>query len=116
MDKPSQQRVSLRDIGRLANLSHSTVSLALRDNPSIALKTRQRVRELAASLGYVPDPMLRALAEYRRDKSVRRYQGSLAWINNDANPKGLDKHHEFFRYFNGAEQRAAELGYKLVPF
>ena len=115
-EKAPQQRVSLRDIGRLANLSHSTVSLALRDNPSIALKTRQRVRELAASLGYVPDPMLRALAEYRRDKSVRRYQGSLAWINNHYDPSNMDKHVELSLYWKGAEQRALELGYKLVRF
>ena len=115
-EKAPQQRVSLRDIGRLANLSHSTVSLALRDNPSIALKTRQRVRELAASLGYVPDPMLRALAEYRRDKSVRRYQGSLAWIDNHDNPKNVEKHVELSLYWKGAEQRALELGYKLVTF
>jgi DNA-binding LacI/PurR family transcriptional regulator len=114
--KPSQQRVSLRDIGRLANLSHSTVSLALRNHPSIAAKTRQRVRELAASLGYVPDPMLRALAEYRRDKATRRYQGSLAWVNNHLNPAELDKNIEFSLYRAGAEERAAELGYKLVAF
>ena len=115
-EKPPQQRVSLRDIGRLANLSHSTVSLALRDNPSIALKTRQRVRELAASLGYVPDPMLRALAEYRRDKSVRRYQGSLGWINNHGDPSNVDKNNELSLYWKGAEHRAQELGYKLVRF
>jgi DNA-binding LacI/PurR family transcriptional regulator len=109
-------RVSLRDIGRLANLSHSTVSLALRDHPSIAAKTRQRVRELATSLGYVPDPMLRALAEYRRDKAVRRYQGSLAWINNHPVPLDLENNKEFALYHRGAEERAAELGYKLVNF
>jgi DNA-binding LacI/PurR family transcriptional regulator len=117
MDRPlTPQRISLRDIGRLANLSHSTVSLALRNHPSIAAKTRKRVRDLAASLGYVPDPMLRALAEYRRDKAVRQYQGSLAWINNHPDPHALDARHEFTLYRQGAEERAAELGYKLVTF
>jgi DNA-binding LacI/PurR family transcriptional regulator len=115
-EKAPQQRISLRDIGRLANLSHSTVSLALRDNPSIALKTRQRVRELAASLGYVPDPMLRALAEYRRDKSVRRYQGSLGWISNHHDANDIVKHVELSLYWKGAEQRALELGYKMVRY
>ncbi len=115
-DSSTPARVSLRDIGRLANLSHSTVSLALRDHPSIALKTRQRVKELAESLGYVPDPMLRALAEYRRDKSVRRYQGSLAWINNHPVPQELYAIKEFALYRAGAEERAVELGYKLVDF
>ncbi len=116
MDEPvSPQRVSLRDIGRLANLSHSTVSLALRDHPSIAAKTKVRVRQLAASLGYAPDPMLRALAEYRRDKAVRRYQGSLAWIHYGSS-LNVNVGHEFILYRQGAEQRAAELGYKLVDF
>lgn len=117
MDKASlPQRISLRDIGRLANLSHSTVSMALRNNPSIAAKTRKRIQELAASLGYVPDPMLRALAEYRRGKATRQYQGALAWIDNDPNPVALNANHEFYWYRQGAEQRAMELGYKLVTF
>ena len=117
MDKaPVPQRISLRDIGRLANLSHSTVSLALRNHPSIAVKTRKRIQELATSLGYVPDPMLRALAEYRRDKATRQYQGALAWIDNDPNPAIQNANHEFSLYRQGAEQRAKELGYKLVTF
>ncbi|MEJ0000487.1 MAG: LacI family DNA-binding transcriptional regulator [Verrucomicrobiota bacterium] len=111
-----RHRVSLRDIGRLANLSHSTVSLALRNHPSIAAATRQRVKELAASIGYVPDPMLRALAEYRRDKAVRLYQGSLAWINNHPVPEELEKNGNSPFIVRGAESRATELGYKLVPF
>jgi DNA-binding LacI/PurR family transcriptional regulator len=118
MDQPApNQRISLRDIGRLANLSHSTVSLALRNHPSISAKTRERVRELANSLGYVPDPMLRALAEYRRDKAARRYQGSLAWINNHEQLRDPQSTTGFAHlYREGAERRAAELGYNLVTF
>ncbi|EIP97930.1 transcriptional regulator [Opitutaceae bacterium TAV1] len=107
------RRVSLRDLARRAGVSHATVSLALRDHPAVAATTKARVRELAERLGYQPDPMLRALAEYRRDKTGPRYRATLAWINFFAGEKSV---REPFGYRAGAEARAAELGYKLDVF
>lgn len=45
-------RVTLRDLAGYTGLSLSTVSLALRDSPRIAPKTRQRVQEIAEEMGY----------------------------------------------------------------
>jgi LacI family transcriptional regulator len=44
--------VTIYDIAEALNLSPSTVSRALNDNPRIKLKTRQRVQEYAASKGF----------------------------------------------------------------
>lgn len=41
------------DVARLAGVSQSTVSRALRDEPGMSERTRQRVRQAAAALGYV---------------------------------------------------------------
>ena len=107
------RRVSLRDLARLAGVSHATASLALRDNPSVAAATKARVCELAKEVGYQPDPMLRALAEYRRHKTRAPYRATLAWFNFFAVERST---REPFGYRAGAEARAAELGYRLDVF
>lgn len=45
--------VTLVDVARECGLSHSTVSLVLRNDPSIPERTRQRVQEAASRIGYV---------------------------------------------------------------
>ncbi|RRJ98860.1 LacI family transcriptional regulator [Opitutaceae bacterium TAV3] len=110
---PPPRRISLRDLARQAGVSHATVSLALRDHPAVAAATRTRIRELARQLGYQPDPMLRALAEYRRDKTHPHYRATLAWLNFFGGERSV---REPFGYRAGAEARAAELGYKLDVF
>lgn len=49
-------RVTLQDLARITDLSVSTVSLALRDSPRIAPKTKERVQEVAEQLGYRAAP------------------------------------------------------------
>lgn len=50
------------DVARVAGVSQSTVSRALRDDPSISAATRQHVRAVATSLGYVPIDRGRSLS------------------------------------------------------
>lgn len=110
------RRISLRDLARMAKVSHATVSLALRNSPDVAAATRERIEQLARACGYQPDPMLRALAEYRRDKTAPPYQSTLAWINYYQNPADADCVGDFRLHREGAEERARELGYKLELF
>jgi LacI family transcriptional regulator, galactose operon repressor len=53
--------VTSHDVARLARLSQSTVSRALRNDPRVAAETRERVLAAAASLGYVPNALARNL-------------------------------------------------------
>lgn len=46
---------TLKTIAELTGLAVTTVSRALADAPQIALETRQRVRKVAADIGYLPD-------------------------------------------------------------
>ena len=70
MPERVSQRVTLRHLAREAGLSLGTISMALRDDPRIAAATRRRVRGLAQTLGYRPDPFLGALAAYRRGSAA----------------------------------------------
>lgn len=50
------------DVARSAGVSQPTVSRALRDDPSVATETRERVRRVAVELGYVPSERGRSLS------------------------------------------------------
>ncbi|MDE3125730.1 MAG: LacI family DNA-binding transcriptional regulator [Bacteroidota bacterium] len=50
-----QQTSTLKQLAQILNMSISTVSRALKNHPDIAEKTKQKVRELAASLDYEPN-------------------------------------------------------------
>lgn len=54
--------VTSHDVAREAGVSQPTVSRALRDDPKIAERTRQRVVEVAKRLGYAPNELGRSLS------------------------------------------------------
>ncbi len=57
--------ISIADIARAANVSHSTVSRALRDSPLISAEVRARVQQIASEMGYVPNAIAQSLKERR---------------------------------------------------
>jgi DNA-binding LacI/PurR family transcriptional regulator len=56
---------SLRDVARLAGVSHQTVSRVLNNHPSIRPETKQRVLDVMAELQYKPNRAARALVTSR---------------------------------------------------
>jgi DNA-binding LacI/PurR family transcriptional regulator len=62
---PAAQRVTLRDVAEASGVSQSTVSFVLNEvpNQTISAATRERVRNAARELGYVPNGIARALME-----------------------------------------------------
>ena len=113
---PTPSRPSLRDIGKILGVSHVTVSLALRDNPRISQEVRERVKKTAEKLGYQPDPMLAALANYRKGKSTSAITAAIAWINAWSPADQLRRHKEFDAYWTGASKAAVKFGYRLEEF
>ena len=53
--------VTIKDIAKQAGVSVSTTSRALNDNPRISQETRERVKKIAAELGYQPNYTARNL-------------------------------------------------------
>ncbi|HLF90308.1 MAG TPA: LacI family DNA-binding transcriptional regulator [Anaerolineales bacterium] len=57
--------VTIKDIAKVAGVSHSTVSRALREHPAIAPDTIIRIKQHAEDLGYVPSAVARGLKTNR---------------------------------------------------
>jgi DNA-binding LacI/PurR family transcriptional regulator len=53
--------VTIKDVARLAGVSHTTVSLALRNSPSITEETKKKVLAAAKQLNYHPNHLARSL-------------------------------------------------------
>lgn len=58
-------RTTLKDVAEAAGVAISTASRALADSPVVAEDTKERVRRMAASLGYRPNAQARALQSSR---------------------------------------------------
>jgi DNA-binding LacI/PurR family transcriptional regulator len=59
------KRASIKDIARLASVSHSTVSRALRGSELVNVDTAGRIRQLAEESGYRPSAAARSLVTSR---------------------------------------------------
>ncbi len=113
-------RVTVRDVAKVANVHFTTVSMALRNSPRIGEATRARIKQIADEMGYKPDPLLRALSNYRSSQRTPSYQGTIAWINNHPDFRQMEAIGRYGGlygdYFLGAKARAEECGYKLEEF
>jgi DNA-binding LacI/PurR family transcriptional regulator len=112
----NDRRVTQQEIARRARVHRTTVSLALADSPRIPAATKARIKQVAETLGYTPDPMLTALIAYRTRRRPVSFHGLLAWLGNTQH--GYDwklvPHHR--DYFEGATVRARACGFQLEAF
>ena len=58
-------RPTIKDVAARAGVSIATVSRALNDKGDVSVQTRERVREVARSVGYSADPAARSLASQK---------------------------------------------------
>jgi DNA-binding LacI/PurR family transcriptional regulator len=97
--KPHKQ-LSIKDIARSAGVHHSTVSRAMRGNPSISKKTTDRIRRIAKEAGFTASEVARSLATQKT-----RMIGVVVTILADP------FHHEIIA---GLDQVASENGYSVI--
>lgn len=96
--------VTIKMIAKKCGYSVATVSKAMNDAPDISAETRDRIRKVAAEMGYMPNAAARML------KTSRSYNFGVLFEDN-AN-KGLT--HNFFSHIlNSFKHRAEELGYDI---
>lgn len=63
----STRRPTLRDVARIAGVSHNTVSLVVRDSDRVLPETKARVRAVIEHLGYQPHAAAAALRSARSE-------------------------------------------------
>lgn len=92
--------VSIKDIARLAGVSHSTVSRALRDSPLIPAATAQRIQQIARESGYTASAVARSLV-------TRKTQAIGVVVTSIADPFNGD-------LVDGIEEIANQHGYSVI--
>lgn len=91
-----------------------TVSLALRDHPSISLATRTRLKKLAAAQGYRPDPAIAKLMHHLRTRRAQRVQSTLCGLYlKPVVPKASQRYDYPTEVLEGARDRADALGFRF---
>jgi DNA-binding LacI/PurR family transcriptional regulator len=82
--------VSIKDIARLAGVSHSTVSRALRNSPLIPAQTTQRIQQIARESGYSASAVARSLVT-RKTQTIGVVVTSIADPFNGEVVEGLEE-------------------------
>ena len=111
-----QKLVRMSDIAAKLGLSTMTVSRALRNAGSVKASTRARVLNAAKDLEYRPDPSLGILNMYRHGRRQHALGEKIAFVTDFPTADGWRKVITFARYFEGAQRRAAQLGYGIELF
>ncbi|MCM3746602.1 LacI family transcriptional regulator [Paenibacillus pasadenensis] len=95
---------TLKDIAKLAQVSKSTVSLALAGDSRVSAETRDKIAGIAEQLGYIPNRMARGLSRARSQSLGVLFYGGLG------NPL-----EDFFSdTLMGIGHEALQLGYNVV--
>lgn len=98
MEKNS--RITIHDIAKELNITASTVSRALQDNPRISIKTRESVKKMAKKLNYQPNIVA---------SSLRKGQGNTIGV---CIPR-INRHF-FSNAISGIETIANNAGYNTL--
>ncbi len=114
--KPPAKPPTLREIARRAGVSHTTVALSLRNHPSIPEATRERLRRLADGLGYRSNVLVSALMSQVRLKQHKSAPEVVGFLTGGATAEDWKNHSFSVGCFEGARQRAQQLGMRVEPF
>jgi len=91
--------ITIKDVAKLAGVSHSTVSRALSGHTAISEETTKRIKKIALDIGYVPSAVARGL-------KTKRSQALGVIVNRIDDPF-------FSEILQGIEDVLQEAGYSL---
>lgn len=110
------RRITLADIAEKAGYHPTTISMALRNHPRLPAATTKKIQDLAAEMGYRPDPALGALVAYRRNASPKQQAAPIAYVTYWDSEWGWKESIPHRNFYEGAVERASQLGYKIDHF
>lgn len=106
----------MQQVAEIAGVSKMAVSLALRNSPRLPASTRDRIRQLAKTMGYVPDPALRALATHKQQTKEPNRGEVIGVIIDGPEAEPWIKHPFLTNFRRGLQLGAEELGFRLEFF
>jgi len=77
MNKGRKMSITIKDIAKMADVSVSTVSRCLNNNPRISLATREKVHKIADELGFVANNSAKSLSTKKTGLVGLIYQESF---------------------------------------
>ena len=109
-------RPTLTDIAEKLGVSKMTVSRALRGERHVRAEVAEKVRQTAASMGYLPDPDIAKLMTHMRRRRHTAAPRTLAFIWSERDAEGVAKSSWSQQLALGAHRRARQLGFQLEEF
>lgn len=105
---------TLRTLAKIAGVHHTTLSRALRNDPRLSLKTRERLCALARTEGYHPDALVaRCMSALQRGRKRHKLETLGLLTSSTRMGAGTEPFQAFCRTIS---QRAEELGYRVDEF
>lgn len=106
----------MRTIAERAHCSQMTVSKALRNAPGISQSTREKIRKLARSMGYTPNPLVSALMASRGGRRGESESGMVIAVVRTTLPPDQIEHPNVDQILQGIRERASETGFLTDDF
>ncbi len=107
---------NLRALAEMAGVSHVTVSRAWNNDRWVRESTRERIMEIVRRTGYRPNPLVSAAMAQRRSASRLACSTTIAYLNCHTDCALWQSSPSQTRFFEGAKERAEELGFGLEEF
>lgn len=108
-----QKSVSMREIAAEANVSVSTVSLAMKNSSRISAETKESVLRIAEKLGYRPDPRVTELMEHLRMERSKRQASRIAVLIPELDALEMKEYHPLESNISGMQEQALLAGFDL---
>lgn len=106
-----------RELAAALGVSHNTVARALRNDPEIALATKNRILKAAGEAGYRMNPLVSALMNRVRRRGKLESSGEvIGFLTSYTREDRWRTHPSLSEHYRGAHTRAEELGFQLEPF
>lgn len=107
---------TMRDVAAKAGVSVMTVSYALRGHPHTSKETTERIRKIAAEMGYRLHPLVSVLNREIRASRKIKAPPVIAYVSSYADASTWLKNPVQGQYFLGAQQRCEELGFRFSHY
>lgn len=109
----SSRKPTMKDVAAQAGVSAMAVSYALRGHPSIPKKTTERIRAIAAQLGYKPHPLVSILIKEIRAGRKVMAPPVIGYITSFAGRSYSGRAND---YYSGVKARCEELGFAFAHY